>query len=314
MAQNMNALTSRAIQGMFFNALISVMGASWAMAVSHYNGNSDQNSEQYAQLGATPQFNEWIGGRNVKTLDPKTLTIANVKYEATLADYADNFKYDKTGQMRNKVNGFARRSVTHWAKLLTAALRLGTSTAGADGQTFFSANHHGSQNNLLTASDNSLLNVAAPTNPTAVEMANVIGACIAIMQGWVDDADEPLNEEAAKFLIVVPPNMGFVAQQAATKASFTGGADNPIFDANFEVEIAVNARLNASGEDDDFYIFRTDGDTRAAVLQEQEGIKLSSKAEGSDFEHDTDMWEFGAKAVRGVGLYNWENAAKVTLS
>ena len=310
----MKANTSRDIIGRYFNTLAGIMMASWAFRIAHFNANSDQDAETYLQFGATPQFKEWLGNRSVKDVDPTSITIGNVKYEATLRDFADNFKFDKTGQLMTRVNGFAKRGVTHWGKLVTDLLRLGDSTAGADGANFFSAAHHGSQNNLLTASDNALLNVATATNPTAAEMANVIGAVVAIMQGWVDDQDEPMNEDAQKFLVMVPPNMGFAAQQVVTKSVLAGGVDNPLLDTQYEINVQVNARLNQSGEKDDFYVFRLDGDTKPIILQEQSPLQLSSKAEGSDYYHDTDKWEFGAKATRGVGFFNWENAAKVTLS
>jgi phage major head subunit gpT-like protein len=313
----LKANTSKGIIGRYFNKLNAIQAASWAFLVAHFNGNSNASSETYTQTSPTPQFNPWVGMRNVKEIDPFDLIVLNEKYEATLRDYADNFKYDKTGQMDARINGFATRSVTHWAKLLTALLKLGTSTTGADGANFFGNGHHASQNNALTTSDDSRLTVVSATNPTAVEFANVVGAVIAIMQGWVDTENEPLNEDASEFLVVVPPGMGFAAQQAVMKSVISdsnGAKDNPLIDGDMTIQVAVNARLNAAGDDDDFYVFRTDGDTKAAILQELGGLSLSAKAEGSDFEHDTDMWEFGAKVNRGVGLFNWENAAKVTLT
>lgn len=306
--------TSKGIIGSFYNTLAGIQAASWAFLVSHYNPNSDQSSEEYLQTDPTPQFQPWQGMRDVKDVDPFSLTISNVKYEATLRDFADNFMYDKTGQLQNRISGFARRSVTHWGKLLTDAIKLGETSTGADGAAFFSAAHHSSQNNLLTASDNSLLNVATPANPTAVEMADVIGAVISIMRGWTDTEDEPLNEEAESFHVMLPSNMGWAGSQAAGKSIISdsnGAKDNPLLGSGLNLTIGTNARLTSTTE---LYVARVDGDTKPCILQERGGLKLSAKAEGSEYEHDTDKWEFGAKTVRGVGLYNWENMAKVTLS
>lgn len=314
MTSKLSQHSSNSIKGMFYNRLTAIMMASWAFTVSHYNPNSDQSSEEYLQTGPTPQFSPWTGMRDVKGLDPYTLTIPNVKYQAALRDLADNFRYDKTGQLANRVSGFARRAVTHWAKLTTDAIKLGASTPGADGENFFSAAHYASQNNALTASDDSRLNVAVAANPTAVEMADAIGAVIAIMQSWLDTEGEPLNEEASAFSVMVPASMAFAAHQAVTSAVVSdsnGAKNNPLIDGKFTINVVTNARLTTNTV---FYVFRTDGDTKAIILQERGGLKLSAKAEGSEYEHDTDMWEFGAKAVRGVGLYNWENCAKVTLS
>lgn len=314
MTAKLSAHSSNAIKGMFFNTLSGLAMASWAFVVSHYNDNSDQSSEEYLQTGPTPQFSPWAGMRDVKNLDPYTLTIPNVKYQAALTDPADNFKYDKTGQLQSRVNGFAKRSLTHWGKLLTDAIKLGEATPGADGEAFFGATHYGSQNNLLTVGDDTRLAVVLSTNPTAVEMADAIGGVIAIMRSWLDTEDEPLNEDAAAFHVMVPSTMDFAARQAVQKAVLSdssGAKDNPLMDAQTTITVGSNPRLT---EDNVFYVNRVDGDTKASILQERGGLKLTAKAEGSDYEHDTDNWEFGAKAVRGVGLYNWENCAKVTLS
>lgn len=306
--------TSKGIIGRFFNTLGLIQMASWAFMISHYNPNSDADSEEYLQSGMTPQFAPWIGNRDVKDIDFNSLIINNVKYQNALRDFADNFRYDKTGQLQPRINGFAQRSVTHWGKLLTDLLKLGESTAGADGQNFFSAAHHNSQRNLLAAAHIPKLAVVDKTAPTPVEMSTAILHVITYMLQYVDDQDEPLNETAKKFLVMVPPTLHAPSLQATTKAVLAGAQDNPIIDSGYTVELVMNARLSAAGDQDDFYVFRTDGDTKPCLLQERGGLKLSAKAEDSEYEHDTDMWEFGAKAVRGVGLFNWENAAKATLS
>lgn len=309
--------TSREIIGRFYEQLEGVSKASWVFDIAHYNPNSDQNSESYAQAGMTPSFTQWLGGRDVKDIDFDELIVINDRYQAALRDYVDNFRYDKTGQLDARIGEFAGRSVTHWAKLVTALMQGGTSTTGIDGAAFFSASHHDSQNNNLTASDNTLFNIATANNPTTVEFVDCIGAAIQEMYGWVDEEDEPLNEDAMKFRIVVPTNMSRVANAAVQNSviSGSGGAQtNTLLNANYQVDVSVNPRLRAAGDDTRFYVFRTDGSSKAVILQERGGVQMTSKAEGSDFEHDEDMWEFGAKAVRGTGLFNWHKAARVTLS
>ncbi|MEP3478003.1 MAG: Mu-like prophage major head subunit gpT family protein [Fuerstiella sp.] len=314
MSGKLSAHSSRSIIGMFYNKLNAISAMSWAFMVAHYNPNSDQTSEEYLQTSETPQFQPWVGMRDVKGLDEYSITVPNVKYQAALREQGDFFRYDKTGQLMDRIGGFAKRSVTFWGKLATQAIQLGTSSLGTDGEIFFSADHYDGQRNILTANEESELAVVNPLKPTSVEMADAFGTVITYMQGYVDTQDEPLSEDATSFHIMVPQNMSWAAQQAISKAVISdssGAKDNPLIGSNFNITVSVNPRLPRNAE---FYVFRTDGDTKALMLQERGGLKLSAKAEGSEYEHDTDMWEFGAKTVRGVGLYNWENAAKATLS
>jgi len=314
---NLKPNTSREIIGRFFERLEGMAKASWVFDIAHYNPNSDQNSELYTQLADSPAFKQWLGGRDVKDLDGNELAVINERYQASIRDFVDNWRYDKTGQLDARLSEFSGRSITHWAKLVTSLLQSGTTLAGIDGAAFFGNGHYAGQNNNLTATDNALFNVATANNPTTVEFEAAVGAAIEQMLGWVDEEDEPVNEDAMQFRIVVPKNFIRVSQAATQNeviSDSSGAQTNTLANSDWSVKVSPNARLRASGDDTRFYIFRTDGSSKAAILQERGGLKMTAKAEGSDFEHDHDMWEFGAKAVRGTGLFNWHKAARVTLS
>lgn len=309
--------TSREIIGRYYEKLEGLAKTAWVFLIAHYNPNSDQNSELYTQLDNAPAFKEWLGGRDVKDLDSNELAVVNARYQSAIRDWVDNWRYDKTGQLDARLREFSGRSITHWAKLVTALLQAGTTLTGIDGAAFFGNGHVGSQNNNLTASDNSLLNVAAPTNPTPVEFEAVLGAIIQEMYGFVDEEDEPVNEDAMEFVAVVPVNMmrsGMAATSNLVLSDSGGAQTNTLLTSDFKVTVVPNPRLRASGDDTRLYVFRADGSSKAVVLQERGGVSMTAKAEGSDFEHDTDMWEFGSKAVRGTGLFNWHKAARATLS
>ncbi|CAN0486785.1 unnamed protein product, partial [Discosporangium mesarthrocarpum] len=65
---------------------------------------------------------------------------------------------------------------------------------------------------------------------------------------------------------------------------------------------------------DKFAIFRTDAPVKALIRQEEDGLTISAKAEGSDFEHDNDQHEYGLKANRNVGPGRWEYGCQVQLT
>lgn len=310
-------LSSRAIIGKFFLMLEAAALQVWAMKLAHYN-DTDQASEEYVLSSMTPAMRRWIGGRDAKRLLSQTITITNEKFETTLVDNVDNFKYDKTGQLNVRLGDLVKRAISHWNKLATEALAAGTSTLCYDGQYFFDTDHSfgssGTLKNLLTASEVTALNVGTATDPTAAEMAQVVLGLVNYFQNYKDDQGEPIHEGASEFLVMVPPNMAAAASQAATKALLATGStsvDNPLLGQDFKISIQVNPRLTETTK---LYCFRTDGSTKPLILQQRGDLRVTAKAEGSDFEHDTDQWEFGVSAERACGLFSWEVAQKATLS
>jgi phage major head subunit gpT-like protein len=260
----------------------------------------------------------WVGGRDAKRLLTESITLLNEKFETTLVDTRENWQYDKTGQLNTRLNDLVTRTMTHWNKLASELLVAGTSTLTYDGQNFFSASHSfglsGTLKNLLTSSEVSALNVTTPANPTPAEMADAIYGVINYFYTFKDDVGEPINEGAERFMVVVPANLAAPARTAATKAVLTnavGSLDNPLLGSGFTIDVVPNPRLTAT---DAFYTLREDGSLKPFVLQQRGPVRLTAKAEGSDFEHDTDQWEFGASAERQAGLFGWQSAAKATLS
>lgn len=311
------ALSSRAIIGKFFMLIEAAVMQAWAIQIAHFN-DTDQASEEYVLASMTPAMRRWIGGRDAKRLLSQAITLTNEKFETTLVDKRDNFQYDKTGQLNQRISDLVGRTITHWNKLATEALVAGTSTLCYDGQYFFDTDHSfgssGTLKNLLTSSEVAALNVTTAAAPTSAELADAILGMINYFQNYLDDQGEPIHEEAKEFLVMVPPNMGAQAMVAKTKALITNGStlvDNPLIGQDFRLSIQVNPRLTETTK---LYCFRTDSALKPLIMQQRGTYRVTSKAEGSDFEHDTDQWEFGVSAERAAGLFSWECAQKATLS
>lgn len=308
-------LSSRAIIGLFYLALEGVGKSSWALRVSNTNFNSDQTMEEYLLTSMTPPMQRWIGQRSVKQFLVESLQVTNDTFETTVRDFRKNWMHDKTGQLNVRLSEMAGRSVQHWAKLCTELLAAGTSTLTYDGANFFSASHSfgasGTLTNLLTSSDYATLNVGTAAKPTATEFVDALYDVINHFYGFKDDQGEPINEDAMAFTVNVPIGMAPAARQATTTKILTGSRDNPILDSGFTVDVVANPRLSAT---DAFYVHRTDGALKTFILQQRDDLKITSKAEGSDYEHDTDMWEFGLSAERAAALFGWQSCIKVTLS
>lgn len=305
-------LSSRAIIGEFYNMLEQNTGAAWVPGVSAMF-DSNQESETYAWLGMAPAMREWVGGRQSKGFRENGITIVNKKFEATLEVLLDEIRRDKTGQVMLRVRELATRTNAHWAKLLSTLIIAGESAVCYDGQFFFDTDHNegdsGAQSNDIT------FDAATPAAPTAAEAESAVLKAVEAMMAFKDDQGEPMNEEANQFLVMVPvPFMSAFA--AALKnpviVDANGSRTNTIVNVGgFNFELAVNPRLPWTTK---FALYRTDGQTKPFIRQEEEGVTVSAVAEGSELEFNEDMHRYGVKAIRNVGYGYWQHAVLTTLT
>jgi phage major head subunit gpT-like protein len=314
------ALTSRDIKGMIDNGIEMSKDTGWPFLVG-MEFNSNQETEKYKVIGASPALREWVGGRSVKSLKTAGIDVVNKRFESTIIIAKDDLRRDKTGFINIRIGQMVNRYVQHWAKLLTALRIAGTSTACIDAQYFYSASHSwgdsGTLTNLLTGSDYSeLSDVSTAANPTAIELAKVILKIVQHFFTFKDDQGEPLHEDASRFLVQVPVNMYAALIQACSSnflSTGTGAVDNPILVGKeaFKIVPSVNPRLTAT---DAIYVDRIDGVEKSFILQNETEPDISSKAEGSDFEHDNHAHEYGITVSRNAGYGFPLSSIKATLS
>ncbi len=310
-------LSGAGIIGIILSIMEVMTATPWSFSVSHLNLNADRESIEYAAASATPQMRKWIGGRDAKKLFVESVTLRSEQFEATLVDKIKNWMYDRTGLLNQRLTNFVGRSYTHWDKIATEVIELGETTLTYDGAYFFSASHStgssGTLKNLVTASEIAALDVVSPTAPTVAEAANICYGLFAHFHSFKDDAGEPIHEDLNSIMVMVPINMFQAFSQAAAAKIITdlvGSRDNPLMNSNIKITVVANVRLTSTSK---IYAFAMNGDP-AIILQQQGEVKMSQKAEGSDFAHDTNQWEFGMTADRVAGLFCWQAAIKATLS
>jgi len=304
-------LGSRAIIGEFFHRLSQDLGNTWIPALSMLF-DSDQESETYKWLGMSPQMREWVGERMAKGLREQGITIKNLTFEATMEVLVDEIRRDKTGQVMLRVAEMATRTNSHWAKLLSTLILNGASGVCYDGQYFFDTDHSegdsGTQSNDLTSA------IVSNTAPTTLEMANAIFACVQAILGFLDNQGEPMNENANEFLVMVPIPFLKAANAALSNQYIqgTGGAiDNTLASSGFNIRAVANPRLSWT---DAFSVFRTDGDVKPFIRQEEEAVSIAAIAEGSELEFKHNKHQYGVKAIRNVGYGYWQKACLYTFT
>ena len=315
------SLGSRAIIGEFYKTLQMDQSGGWVDAVSMMF-QSDQDAETYKWLGQIPQMREWIGGRQAQGFSDQGVTLTNVHYESTLEVLKRELRRDKTGQLLVRIREQAQRANAHWGKLLSTLIVNGTSTAAADGQFFFDTDHTFGRNTSNQSNDISADISAYPTAvagtttvPSVEEMQFAISDGIQSIISFTDNENEPMNEDATDFLVMVPTSLWPYASRAVAVPGSGGGfaSQSDVDFANFNIGAVANARLDSSWTDS-FAIFRTDANVKAFIRQEETPIQATSLAEGSSHEFQNDAHLYGLDTWRTTGYGMWQMACYVTLA
>ena len=308
-------LSSRAIIGRYYKRLNQKSGMAWVEAVSNYF-TSDQESETYKWLGQAPVMRDWVGGRQAKGFTTNGLTIENKHFEATLEIPLVDLRRDKTGQIEVRINELADRTNSHWAGLLSRLIINGESVVCYDGQYYFDtdhkANNSGIQSNKIQVDLTSLTGQIDGGAVGDVNLPSEAALRIAILQtiqqilSFKDDQGEPMNENASKFLVVVPTSMWYLAKSAVSVPLTVGGSSNMIKVLDeVDISISQNPRLNWS---DRFAVFRTDSSVKPFIRQEEKNVQLKAIAEGSELEFKHDKHWYGVDTWRNVGYGFWQHA------
>jgi len=301
-------LTSRAIVGRFFRRLEEFADAAWWTRLA-MRFASNQESETYRWLGMVPQVREWKGGRQIRPLRAQGVTIVNKVWESTVRVDADEQRRDKTGQILVRINELARRVATHPNKLLTDLTLNGTAQNGYDGVPFFATTH--SEGDSGVQSNSISHDVTTPTAPTGDEMREALVKGVAQLIGFRDDQGEPMNESAREFLVMVP--MPFLSSTlTALSSQQINSSSNPLAGSGpYRLEWVANPRLTWT---DKLAVFRTDGESRPFIFQEELPVQVQVLAEGSELEVNENQHQYGVKAVHAAGYGFWQDACLITLT
>ena len=282
----MNIITQRAVQGMFFERLQQNIGAGYLDAICTPAMNSDQDSEDYAWIGQVPQMNERQGEKKFSQLRKTPWTVRNVEYQAGIAIPKKDILYDKTQQVRVRVNELADRGQSHWAKLVSLLAIGGESGVCYDGQYFFDTDHSegssGTQSNDITVdlSDLPASVHGSVTYPSAGEAVLSIMKGVDQILGFKDDQGEYVNENATEFLVMAGTGLGTPLMAALRARSIDGGDSNILFEQDsYRIRLQVSPRYNSWTSK--FAVFNTQGEQKPFIRQQR---RPNNEATGYDVE------------------------------
>lgn len=309
-------ITMRGVIAEYFAALEQDPGTNWVNLISNYFG-SDQESETYEWLGAAPSMKERKGSLQPKELRDASMQIRNKPYEASLLIPVQWLRRAKSDQIRVRVQELVEKAQAHWASLLTTLIVAGPSTVCYDGQFFFDTDHSegdsGTQDNDLTRA------IVDKDSPTTGELEESALRMIQQIVGFKDDRGDPMNENARRFLWMVPVKYmspaaaalrSSVIVQSAAAGSVRGNTIMALGElGGFQIELAVNARLSAT---DVHYMFRADGSTRGLIRQEEYAPEPTVLDVDSEYAKLNGSALFAVESSRNVGYGHWQRGCVMT--
>lgn len=102
---------------------------------------SNTTSNVYGFFGQFPQFREWIGDRQIKSVAEKGYTIANKDWESTVGVSRNDIEDDNLGMYNMLFQEMGRAAAAHPDEMVFPFLKGGFATACYDGQYFFDTDH-----------------------------------------------------------------------------------------------------------------------------------------------------------------------------
>jgi hypothetical protein len=266
----------------------------WFRTVAH-DFPSDQPQEIYKLMAATPYLREWIGARTAKEPQVHSLTVINKDFDSGIHFHRNDIRRDKTGHVAKAVQALGARTGFLPEDLLSTLLIANTATA-YDGLVLY-----GDRTGVKTGgqTDNDLTSVvaAAGTIPTSAEMAAAIGGGVAAVLKSRDEEDAPMNQDAKRFAIMIPPDY-ITATAGAVGSEFHGtGQSNDLKQLGMVFDWFVNPWLASSAI---FYMFRTDGANMGLIFQEEQSVLLETLLGDSDQGKKTGLYSWHASRIGNV--------------
>lgn len=115
---------------------------------------STASEETYGWLGDMPKLREWIGDRQVRSLQSKGYSIRNRKFEATIGVIRDDIEDDKLGLYTPRFQMLGESAAKHPEEVAFELINNATALNCYDGQYFFDTDHPvGKEGNVQSVSN-----------------------------------------------------------------------------------------------------------------------------------------------------------------
>jgi len=268
---------------------------------------SQGSDEKYGFLGAMPGMREWTGDRNFQTLRAADYTLANKEYESSVSIDKNDIDDDRLSMYAPVMEQLGIEAAHHPDELLLTLITSGESTACFDGQYFFDTDHawgdSGTQSNDLSYA------AASGTTPTESEFRAAYHAARKAMLQFKNDQGKlfirPTVRPLPNLLLVVPPDLEQVANEAINKQLVSSGETNIVLD---KPRIVTLGGLTDAAK---FYLLNLGQALKPFVFQARR--PLARQMKGMD-DREFKNVKFMADARYNMGYLAWWNAVLTTFT
>jgi len=276
------------------------------------------------RLSHAGKFRKWQGPRQRVPMSARGSILTLDLLEATIGLRREDRRKDKTGLLRATIGEWVGNVVgSHWQDALvplmlngeTSSTTYGTA-ATDDGLDFFvraaDTKHADSQYNVEVLA-------SSASGTTTAQAESLLQACLMRLAGFTRGG-KPVNDRMSSVAVIAPTSLigplaaalklDLIQGTSGTRQNTllaTGSALGLQFQLFNEVRM-LTADGWGTGSTKRFVMARTDSPDKAFIRGEAEAPTYSAKAEGSEYEHDTNEHEYGLRAVRGAGYGRWEFA------
>lgn len=300
----LKALGTRSIVGAFNKRLEEVTQASWVSQLAMMI-DTNVETETIGFLSDTPMMRERVSGRPAKTLRPYTFSITNKEFSAGIEVKEADWRRDKTGQIAIRARELGARAA-QLPQSVISQLIIDNGNA-YDGVAMWHATNHITQSGFVV---NNAIQVAAATGtiPTDAEMATaILSGCKQIIS-FKDDENEPRNEFAKSFTLMVPVDLWPQAQAAIGNEFLAAGQSNTLRTSGLRINLVMNPRLTSSVL---MFLFRDDSDVKALVWQDEVLPAMRSLTEGSEYATINSRFLFLADRTGNGGYGRFDQTCRI---
>ncbi|HDI6128473.1 TPA: Mu-like prophage major head subunit gpT family protein, partial [Escherichia coli] len=242
-----------------------------------------------------PKMREWVGDKNVKSLEAFNYTIRNKDWEATVEVDRNDIEDDQIMGYALQARDAGQSAAELPADIVASLINNGFTSPCYDGQMFFDTDH------LVAGKSVSNKGTKKLKVGSLAEAKASYGAARTAMRSLKDDEGASLRIRPN--LLVVPPALEDDANYLMTAEKFPDGTPNPYRNT---AEVLVMPELTS---DSAWFLFDTSRSVKPLIFQQR---KKPVFVEQTDYNSDNvfmrKKFRFGAEARCNGGYGFWQMA------
>lgn len=297
-------VNKNSVQGLFtalktlFNSAFDAAPTVWEKIAMKVPSNGSQSD--YAWISKFPRMRQWIGEKNIKSLEAFRYSIVNDDWEATIEVDRNDILDDHIG-----IYGPQAQMAGESAKQLPDEIVMGlvdkAMTAKCyDGQPFISESHPVRQENGEVVNVSNKGTKALSCATLAAAQAS-FGAARTAMRKLKDDEGRPLN--ITPDVLLVPVALGDTARALMNNERLDDGKANPY---KGTAEVVEDARLTSDAA---WFLLDTTKAIKPFIYQERSApVFVQQTDTASDDVFNRKKFKFGAEARAAGGYGFWQLA------